>query len=84
MSKKCSTAQKFIWTEMTTYRIGTLVCGRNGTMQVSFGFCVRECKEPAQQVPCILGRKIQTNLHRHFESEDIVGASKQPQNAKFV
>ena len=25
MSKKCSTAQRFIRTEMTTYRIGTLV-----------------------------------------------------------
>ena len=24
MSKKCSTAQRFIRTEMTTYRIGTL------------------------------------------------------------
>ena len=28
MSKKCSTAQRFIRTEMTTYRIGTLVTVR--------------------------------------------------------
>ena len=38
MSKKCSTAQRFIRTEMTTYRIGTLVGNSERACGIFFPF----------------------------------------------